>query len=434
MSETRKVSPAIARQFTAQLADLVKQVVEHSPTVSADGSSFFVPAGPKSSSTGGILGVEANLSGDIATVKFQLLRSAAAARVSPDVLLENLAKLGDKTRLVSTDSDGAGGQVSWWAEIQIQVAGLSMVRSNAILSEIMRINELATALQMEVPCQLDMDKLKEIYQPWEKWLDPVVPARVCDLECQPKLLKWADRGLDLLNLHWSFAVVSDRDLEIDYLLGLMANRALENQKHFGRVYKDALNNGSILDIVAIAPGYICVPIDLMKAGYGPRNTLSETTTLIKLLEVRRKPVVFFGSNDDFQEVFYSSGDSDGSDYIHTSDISAMQQSIQAENKITSSGLQRSIPSHTPSVDYKTLVDFTVRAAAWEQGGLSKINIETINEAVATGLRTFPVADRYRYLGRVVTKQVLRLVAGKSSSPDDVRSFIATMKLIESNKL
>jgi len=193
-----------AETILRQIVTLARRIVPVEILVSGDGLSF-VSTGPRRDGSEGILSIVGNLvDGPVIVLKVEICRAAPGCRVSPEVLFGHLSAINEKCRVVAPVELQDSHQTSLCVELRVQPVPMSVARAGAFLSELKNLDNLAKAVQSEMPRPRTDAELVKLYHSISEYVEPVFPWGDGDVPAE--FLDWAatrwtfSRGL----LRWRF--------------------------------------------------------------------------------------------------------------------------------------------------------------------------------------------------------------------------------------
>ena len=243
-----------------------------------------------------IISVNARLSGDDRLlVEMGLARIDDNTVVEMKTLLKELTLLGEKVPALVKENNLVA------VEMRIGMEALGPTRIALINTTIEQIKLFSRFIRESVG-NSSPDLAKQ-YEPVKSFLSPVHPLEKGPGETVGRMAR--EIG-DMLDAGISVAICCDTILFTDFVLAAIASELRERRINSLGKYKDAmLPIKNLLEILAKAPGYVCVQSIALSFGTNPYDRAEEADALMSLLTMERRALVFAGSQSEHSSVLGS---------------------------------------------------------------------------------------------------------------------------------
>jgi len=370
-----------SKETLLQVADLLGKQFRHLAVQPASSGQSFVSKPKDGVPQRGILSVRGeSVEDSVIVVQMELARTGKNGLVSPTALFDLLANIGSQCRLISPQDNQEPGQTSLSVEMRVQAIPMSLSRENALLAEIIKIDEMAGRLQAELPVKRSTEDLLKQYEKVADFLKPITPWMAPNSISDPPLQDWARETLDLLSGAVSVAVASPHSLVQEYALAALAGASSELGQSIGQVSVPMINGKALLELTQKAPGIIVVPASRLTLGSNPYEMGHEVQSVLVSLSALGKPAVFSGTYEQLQSVFHG-GQGGVSDPLSP------------------------IVRHVPDVPVEMLARFAIRAAGDIHGGLPARMEEELSLAILNSVSGRGPAEQRRLLSILAHRTV-----------------------------
>lgn len=388
-------SSAGPREAMCQVTDLCRRGLSLECDLSADGKSFV----SKGSKQEGILSLTGNLTDDsLITLRIALAEGRDSSRVPSGPFFRHLSSLGSRIR-ICPPVIGAYNEVTLSVELDVKAVPMSVSREAALLGEITRIDELARALQSELPKQATDKDLLQKYKEFADLLSPVLPFSAEQRGELQGLMQWSEEITSLLAGSLSVAIVSSFPVMTDISLSALAYSLRERGDSLALFSPPAVGVKNIADLALKAPGIVAFPAMSITLGSNLYDMGKETASLLAGLESIQKPGIFTGPLDQLQSVFHG-----GQGAVH--------------NPLSP------VVSHVPEIPFQPLIRFALRAAGRHSGGLSAAEEGELGKRLQDELQHLSSADQKRILPIIAKKTVQTHLSGWKSAGDSSPSYLS----------
>ena len=210
-------------------------------------------------------------------------------------LLEELKLLGKQVRAVLNENNLVG------VEMRIGTDTLGPARIMMINTTIEQIKLFSFFIKES--CGKNFSALTKQYEKVQTFLSPIHPL---DKDPEGIVDGMAREIADMLEAGISIAICSDTVLFTDFFLAALAREFTERRISTLGKYKDAmLPIKNLLEVLAKAPGYVCIPSLALSFGSSPYDRGEEIDALMSLLTSERKALIFLGGQAEHSSVLGS---------------------------------------------------------------------------------------------------------------------------------
>lgn len=380
-----------------QVADLCKKVVPLDLKIVQDGSSFTLNSDSKNLYRG-IVSAFGKLNEKHILVKFELYRGPGDTRISSAEFFNLLAKLGDRIR-PTTPQKEVSGQSSLWVELKVQATPLSFSRTEALLAELVDLQELAVIMQRQLPAYPTSAELVKIYTPVAGTLEPVHPWPDQTITEDEVLAEWAGEICDYLSGSINVAIAAPYPVRLEASLAKVAGVLNKQNRTLGSLILPNINARRLIDINRKAPGTMAVRAVKISLGTSPYDMANDMSALTTSLSENGKPALFTGTHAELQAIFHG-----GQGAI-----------VDPINPIL---------CHAPNIRSETLVRFAVMSAGRQRNGIPEAVIEELVSLSLAALKSVPDAELAKIIPALATKMVTMWVAGNKPNQKEITSFLA----------
>lgn len=401
--QTKATGPLTGRaseQSVRQLTTLLQNILPHLDIQLAVGHGF------QSRRTGvrgkgGIMAVHGELHNDsVVSVAFEILRCPPAARMRMRKLVDLIASLNEKCRLIAPRQQSPDEQPALWVSLEVAAEPMSMTRQDALMGEVEKLNAIARALQAEMPRSLDHTDLKEQYKGLSEHLQPVYPWKLRDTPQNEKLREWADDTHRFLQGGASVALVSPFPLVRELSLAVLAGVLTDAGQTLGSTVNPRMKAEVLIQIVEKAPGTVAVHGPSVSLGSNAYEVGNEMDNLLRLLSSQGNPAVFTGSYGELQRIF-SGGQGGAADPL------------------------RPVLRRVPPVEREELAEFAVHRAAVQSGGIGGKKRRELARQVLEATGDLAPEVQKRILPMIANRRVQTWLDGREEDPG-TRAYAASI--------
>jgi hypothetical protein len=383
-----------------QIAALINKCCSLEITVAADGGSFSSVQKRRA----GILSVYGEIvDKTVICINFEIIQTRGQVRVPASVLFNHLSTLGEKCHIIQSPRKLGEGETSLWVTLKAQAMPMSVARESAFLAELEKLDELAAAIQREVPVLESLENLANLFGKLEECgLDPVFPWDLKSTSDEA-MFAWAKTTLDCLNGNASVAIEAASPVLESYALASLAHVAGKSGRALGIFGDHAVNPKLIIELAGKAPGIVVVPAIRLSLGTNPYELNHEVQAMLSQLSHSTHPVLFTGTQEQLQSIF-SGGQGGRNDPLSP------------------------ILRHVPAVDIESLIRFAVNRAGKTHGGLPESVAKLLAEDILKALQSCDAAEQKRMLPLIAARTV-RVWAEGQPDPVSISDYVVTMSAV-----
>lgn len=329
----------------------------------------------KQGATSGVLSITARLNheGHI-EFEIEIFKGIHKALVSTRELFEILNNLRSQV-VIKESGSGDDGKFTLLVKMQVTASPLSVARSNGLLSELERIDNLAEILQADAFPQVQNLNLDEIFGDYRDVLLPVEPFETDLTENNDEISKWLEQTKDFLYACCPIAVTSPYQVSREFILAAFAGTATRKEEALGYYLPPAIDPSGLLKLVKKCPGILVVPALCLRSG-NPYEMHDEIKNTLSTLTSLGKPVIFVGSKEEQQGIF------GGGQGTIADPLSPIVRDI-------------------PDIKLDSLIRFKVRKEAKARKGVVRSSLAPLTDDIKKNLDQCSIHDQLRLLPKVV---------------------------------
>ena len=381
-----------------QIANLCRRLDVFDVEMRGDRKSFITveKTGDKKA---GILSISGEIADNaVITVKTEIIRASENTRIATGVLFKHMASIGEKCRVAGPQKKDQSNEVSCFLELQVKAEPLSATRTNALLNELKKIDELAKALQKEIPSPRTHSELDRLFEKDSQVLEPIFPW---NFDLGPRINQWAEETCDFLSGSLCIAVSSPWGICVEFALSALSKAGERSGRAFGRCLPPAINAKAIVEIAGKAPGTLVIPASRISLGTSPYEMGNEMQAMLSALSSENAPAVFTGTYEQLQGVFH------GGQGGQCDPLSPVVRRI-------------------PDVPIEDLARFAIWSRSNVNGGIPQSAQTNLTRTVIEVLRDRDSANQRRLLTAVASRVVSEWSAGKSFSAESTEPFMGSV--------
>jgi len=229
----------------------------------------------------------------IIQLQLQLIKFIGDVNVSGPAFSRHIAKLGRKCEFRETDRSS-----SLWVELKLNAVPLGYTQENTFHDELEKINEVALALQQEIPSFSKQELLDEY-----KGLHELEPILNLEYDKQEMLeIDWSffRETMSLLEGGVNIALCSPSEVLTDYAIDKLAFVIRDYGISLAKYLPPVISPLTLLKQATLAPGRIVANASSLNLGTNPYELSSEMQNTLRSLTDSGSPVIFTGSMEELQ--------------------------------------------------------------------------------------------------------------------------------------